>query len=118
MYSSLSSPTVAVGMPVARHPPHRSPRAALPHEALISDVWRQSGLGGKDEEHAAAESSGQPACASAPTSDDVSGPDGSTWSSRAGSPDSGMRTDCRCSRHRVVVEVALDDRQKPLADLD
>jgi hypothetical protein len=24
-------------------PPHRSPRAALPHEALILDEWRQSG---------------------------------------------------------------------------
>src|SRR5260370_5307975 len=98
MYSSVRSAMVAVGMPVTRHPPHRSPRAALPHEALISDVWRQSELGDKDEEHAAAESSGQPAFASAPTSDDAFGPDGSIWSSRAGSPDSGMRPDCRCFR--------------------
>ena len=29
--------TVAVGMPVAQHPPHRSPQAVLPHEALILD---------------------------------------------------------------------------------
>ena len=28
---------VAVGISVARYPPHRSPRAELPHEALISD---------------------------------------------------------------------------------
>jgi hypothetical protein len=35
--------TLAVGMPVTQHPPHRSPRAALPHEALILDEWRQSG---------------------------------------------------------------------------
>jgi hypothetical protein len=28
---------VAVGISVARYPPHRSPRAALPHEALILD---------------------------------------------------------------------------------
>jgi hypothetical protein len=28
---------VAVGMPVARHPPHRSVRAALPHTALPLD---------------------------------------------------------------------------------
>src|SRR5215470_5685795 len=53
MYSSSSSATVAVGMPVAQHPPHRSPRAALPHEALILDEWRQSELGDTDEEHAA-----------------------------------------------------------------
>src|SRR5450755_2163872 len=98
MYAWSNSAMVAVGMPVARHPPHRSPRAALPHEALISDVWRQSELGDKDEEHAAEESSGQPAFASAPTSDDASGPDGSTSSSRAESPDSGKRTDCRCFR--------------------
>jgi hypothetical protein len=30
--------TLAVGIPVARYPPHGSPRAALPHEALIVDV--------------------------------------------------------------------------------
>src|SRR5215472_13080320 len=30
--------SVAVGMPVTQHPPHRSPRAALPHEALILDA--------------------------------------------------------------------------------
>ena len=28
---------VAVGMPVARHPPHRSVRAEFPHTALILD---------------------------------------------------------------------------------
>jgi hypothetical protein len=28
--------TVAVGMPVTRHPPHRSRRAGLPHRALAS----------------------------------------------------------------------------------
>ena len=58
-------PPVAVGMPVARHPPHRSPRAVLPHEALILDVWRQSELGGMDEEHAVGESNDQPVCATA-----------------------------------------------------
>jgi hypothetical protein len=31
---------VAVGISVARYPPQRSPRAALPHEALILDEWR------------------------------------------------------------------------------
>lgn len=88
---------VAVAMPVTA-PPHRSPRAALPHEAPILDVWRQSEHGDKDEEHAAGESIDQPAFASATTSDDASGPDGATWSSRAGLSDSGMRTDCRCFR--------------------
>src|ERR1039457_7289174 len=33
---------VAVGMPVARHPPHRSVRALLTHTVLILDVWTQS----------------------------------------------------------------------------
>src|SRR5215831_13041754 len=33
-----------IGRPI---PSHRSPRAALPHEALILDEWRQSELGGK-----------------------------------------------------------------------
>jgi hypothetical protein len=65
-YSLSSSDTVAVGMPVTRHPPHRSPRAALPHEAPILDGWRQSEPGGMDGEHAAAESTDQPASASAP----------------------------------------------------
>jgi len=66
MYSGVSSATVAVGMPVAQHPPHRSPRAALPHEALILDGWRQSELGDMDGEHAAAGSTDQRAYASAP----------------------------------------------------
>lgn len=34
--------TVAVGMPVARHPPLRSVRAELPHTAPTSSVWRGS----------------------------------------------------------------------------
>src|SRR5579872_3105727 len=33
--------TLAVGIPVARYPPHRSPRADFPHEALIADDWRR-----------------------------------------------------------------------------
>jgi SRSO17 transposase len=40
---------VAVGISVTRYPPPRSPRAVLPHEAPISDEWRQSGLRDKDE---------------------------------------------------------------------
>ena len=33
---------VAIGMPVARHPPHRSVRAELPHTAPTSGVWRET----------------------------------------------------------------------------
>src|SRR5258708_22267515 len=40
--------TVAVGMPVARHPPHRSVPAEFPHTALILDEWRQSERRGRD----------------------------------------------------------------------
>jgi len=36
---------VAVGMPVARHPPHRSPRANCPHGAPTLDEWRQGACG-------------------------------------------------------------------------
>ena len=34
---------VAVGITVARYPPHRSVRAAFPHTAPTLDEWRQSG---------------------------------------------------------------------------
>src|SRR5262249_55043792 len=88
--------TVAVGMPVSQHPPHRSPRAALPHEAPISDEWRQNELGDTDEEYAATESTGQPVCSSAPKLGCASHPDGSTCSSRVGSPESEMSPDCQC----------------------
>ena len=32
---------IAVGMPVTRHPPHRSVRADFPHTAPTSGVWRK-----------------------------------------------------------------------------
>src|SRR6516225_9778558 len=95
MYSSSRSATVAVGMPVAQHPPHRSPRAALPHEALILDEWRQSELGDMDGEHAAGGSTDQPSFASAPQLGAFSGPDESACPARAGSPGSEMKTDYR-----------------------
>ena len=34
--------SVAVGMPIARHPPHRPVLARLTHTVLTSDTWRQS----------------------------------------------------------------------------
>jgi hypothetical protein len=33
---------VAVGMPVARHPPRRSVREALPHTAPTLSIWRRT----------------------------------------------------------------------------
>ena len=33
---------VAVGMPVTRHPPHKTVRAQLTHTASALDDWRQS----------------------------------------------------------------------------
>src|SRR5262249_33438465 len=95
MYSSSRSATVAVGMPVSQHPPHRSPRAVLPHEAPISDEWRQCEHGDKDEEYAATESTVPPVCSSAPKLGCASHPDGPTCSSRVGSLESEMSPDCR-----------------------
>jgi hypothetical protein len=40
---------VAVGMPVARHPLHRSVRALLTHTAFTLSVWRRSVLRDKGE---------------------------------------------------------------------
>jgi pullulanase/glycogen debranching enzyme len=51
---------VAVGMSVTRHPPHRSPRAELPHEAPILDEWRQSEPRGRDEGRAGWEATALP----------------------------------------------------------
>lgn len=49
-----------------------------------------------DGEHAPVGSSDPPISAFAPTSGGASDSDGSTWSARAESPDSGMRRDYRC----------------------
>src|ERR1041384_4960382 len=48
---------VAVGMPVARHPPHRSPRANCPHGAPTLDEWRRTARVEKDGVRAGPESS-------------------------------------------------------------
>ena len=48
--SFRSSKKVAVGTIIADRPPHGSVRAALPHTALTSDVWRQNESTGKDAE--------------------------------------------------------------------
>jgi hypothetical protein len=49
---------VAVGMPVARHPPHGSVRAQLAHTALTSDAWRQSECRDKGAERVAGATTG------------------------------------------------------------
>src|ERR1700692_425447 len=48
---------VAVGMPVTRHPPHRSPRANCPHEAPTLDEWRRTVRVERDGARAEPESS-------------------------------------------------------------
>src|SRR5438270_6192845 len=94
--SSKPNVRVAVGISVARYPPHRSPRAVLPHEALILDEWRQSELGGKDVGRAELVSIGPPVDAFAPNSGSPSGRDGSELAATAESPDSGIRGGYRC----------------------
>src|SRR5215475_12732417 len=82
---------VAVGISVARYPPHRSPQAALPHGALISDEWRQSGLEGKDVGHAELGSIAPLVVAFSPNLGNPSGHDGSEPVATAESPDSEIR---------------------------
>src|SRR5258708_7807279 len=96
MYSSSNFPTVAVGTAITGRPPHRSPRAALPHEAPISDEWRQSELWGMDGAHAVGEATDQQDAASLPNSDDASDFDGLTSFARAEPADCGMHAGCRC----------------------
>src|SRR5215470_14814177 len=87
---------VAVGISVARYPPHRSPRAALPHEALILDEWRQSELGGKDVGRAELGSIAPRVGAFSASSDNPSGRDELEPVATAGSPDSGTPGGYRC----------------------
>src|SRR5215471_18142571 len=87
---------VAVGISVAQYPPHRSPRAALPHEALISDEWRQSELWGTDVGRAGRGSIAPQFDAFSPNSDNPSGHDESGPAATAESPDSGTRGGYRC----------------------
>jgi len=96
MYSSFRSATVAVGTVIADRPPHRSPRAALPNEAPISDEWRQSELWGMDGTQAVAEANDPPDAASLPNSDDASDYDESRSSAKAAPTDCGKYAGCRC----------------------
>src|SRR3981081_3898689 len=76
---------VAVGISVARYPPHRSPRAALPHEVIL-DKCHQSELGGEEGLTAVLGSIAPPVVAFAPSSDNPSGRDGSELAATAESP--------------------------------
>jgi hypothetical protein len=97
----MASVRVAVGISVARYPSQRSPRAVLPHKALILDEWRQSERWAKDGEHAAAGAIGPQVAVVAPSSDDASDRDGSKRVATAASPESGIHRgyrDCPVSR--------------------
>src|SRR6266849_2305243 len=59
---------VAVGMPVAQHPPHRSPRANCPHEAPTLDEWRRTARVERDGARAEPESSAGQAVGTDPRS--------------------------------------------------
>ena len=102
-------------MSVTRHPPRRSPRAELPHEAPILDGWRQSEPRGKDEERADWGATASPVGSFAPSSGSSSGHVGVKPAATAESPECGISRGYRCCRYRVVVEVALYDRFEPLA---
>src|SRR5262249_42145187 len=51
---------IAVGMPIAGHPPHRSGQARFGHPALTLGVYRRSADRARDEEYAAREASRRP----------------------------------------------------------
>src|ERR1700689_3683060 len=68
--------SVAVGMPVAQHPPHRSVRAEFPHTALILDEWRQIACRDRDAVHAVKTTSDQTVVRCAPIRYSASGCDG------------------------------------------
>jgi hypothetical protein len=49
---------VAVGISIARHPPHRPVRALLTHTVLTLDIWRRSAQWDKGGEHESQEANG------------------------------------------------------------
>jgi hypothetical protein len=50
--------TVAVGISIARHPPHRPVRALLTHTVLTLDIWRRSAQWDMGGEHESQEANG------------------------------------------------------------
>src|ERR1035441_5574059 len=106
---------VAVGTAITGRPPHRSPRAALPHEALISDEWRQSELWGMDGAHAVAEAND---CQTLHPCPIQMMPLATMNQHRPPEPHQPISESMQAvgvSRYRVVVEVALHDRSEPFA---
>ena len=87
---------VAVGTVLTNCPPLRSPRAALPHEALILDEWRQSELRGKDVGRADLGPIAPPVVAFAPSSGSLADRGGLEPAATAESPASGIRGGNRC----------------------
>ena len=49
---------VAVGISIARHPPHRPVRALLTHTVLTLDIWRRSAQWDMGGEHESQEANG------------------------------------------------------------
>src|SRR5262249_51906310 len=90
--------TLAVGISVARYPPHRSPRAGFPHEALILDEWRRSAARDEDGARAVWEPIVRLVGAFGPSWPGVSVPDDAMTIARAESPFPGMSRGCRGSR--------------------
>src|SRR5690349_13187960 len=80
---------VAVGTAVARCPPHRSPRAEFPHEALILDEWRQSAARDKDGAPAVGVAIVPPIGGGGPSSAGAAARDGAKSVARIESPSSG-----------------------------
>ena len=100
-FVSFRSPTkVAVGTIIADRPPHGSVRAALPHTALTSVVWRQNVAMDKDAESVdEATSARTNALASIRSVDDLGSGDEDSAASTVGSaPENASKPpDCRGS---------------------
>src|ERR1019366_7825380 len=75
---------VAVGIAVARSPPHRSVRADFPHTAPTLDEWRQSGHSDTDARCGRWESTGAPVGPCAPNRYGYAGSDGVTSAANTG----------------------------------
>ena len=89
---------VAVGMPVARHPPRRSVRALVSaHGSYLGCVWRQSELVDTDEGCAVQGSIAGRVARSATCSAGAGRSDGVTTTASDGSPARETARGCNCS---------------------
>ena len=101
---------VAVGISVARYPPHRSPRAALPHEALILDEWRQSELGVRMQDARNWDPPFLQSTHSRPVQIAPLAATNQNLPPKPGHPIAEYAKDIGVTWYRVIVEVALHDR--------